>query len=203
MTIPTSVTSKSKAAKETTSRVGRKPVVIPAGVDVKIQDQELRITGPKGKFVAAIHPFVHVTIADGLIHVAAHKEGGYSRKGSGSKLRHSIVGTTRAKIFNMIYGVTHLFEKKLLLVGVGYRAQMKGTVLGLTLGFSHPVDFPIPAGITIETPSQTEIFVRGIDKDLVGLVASKIRAYRGPEPYKGKGIRYANEIIERKETKKK
>jgi large subunit ribosomal protein L6 len=103
----------------------------------------------------------------------------------------------------MVHGVAHSFERKLLLVGVGYRAQAKGNVLNLTLGFSHPIDFKIPEGITIETPIQTEVLVKGNDKDLVGLVASKIRAYRGPEPYKGKGVRYADEVIVRKETKKK
>ena len=186
-----------------TSRVGRKPVAIPSGVEVKINGQELSIKGPKGKFEVSVHPKVKVLVEGNTVNLQTNTESGYSRSGSGAKLSRSIVGTMRAKIANMIYGVTHLFERKLLLVGVGYRAQAKGNVLGLTLGFSHPVDFPIPEGITIETPAQTEILVKGTDKDLVGLVASKIRAYRGPEPYKGKGIRYANEVIVRKETKKK
>ncbi|MDR3477986.1 MAG: 50S ribosomal protein L6 [Gammaproteobacteria bacterium] len=186
-----------------TSRVGRKPVAIPSGVEVKVTGQELAIKGPKGKFEVAIHPMVQVLVEGGVVNVKSNAEGGYSRSGSGSKLRRSIVGTTRAKIANMVHGVAHSFERKLLLVGVGYRAQAKGNVLNLTLGFSHPIDFKIPEGITIETPSQTEVLVKGNDKDLVGLVASKIRAYRGPEPYKGKGVRYADEVIVRKETKKK
>ena len=115
----------------------------------------------------------------------------------------SIAGTTRAKIYNMVTGVSAGYERKLLLVGVGYKAQSKGKVLGLTLGFSHPVDFKVPDGITIETPIPTEIIVKGIDKHLVGHTAAMIRAIRGPEPYKGKGVRYAGEVIVRKETKKK
>jgi large subunit ribosomal protein L6 len=185
------------------SRVGRKPVTIPSGVEVKIQGQELAIKGPKGSFIVSLHPFVAVVIEDGVVKVQTNPDGGYCRNGSGSKLRKSITGTTRANIANMVHGVTHTFERKLLLVGVGYKAQAKGSVLSLNLGFSHPVDFKIPEGITIETPIPTEILVKGTDKKLVGLVASKIRSYRGPEPYKGKGVRYANEVIERKETKKK
>lgn len=185
------------------SRVARKPVIIPSGVEVKVTGQSLAIKGPKGKFEVPIHPLVTVMVEDNTVKVASNDEGGYTRSGSGGKLRNSITGTTRAKIANMIHGVTQMFERKLVLVGVGYRAQAKGKLLGLTLGFSHPVDHPVPEGITIETPSQTEILVKGTDKDLVGLVASQIRAYRGPEPYKGKGIRYADEQIERKETKKK
>ncbi len=186
-----------------TSRVGRKPVAIPTGVNVNIQGQELTIKGPKGDFQISIHPFVQVLVEDDLIKVKSNSEGGYCRSGSGEKLRKSITGTTRAQISNMVHGVAHLFERKLLLVGVGYKAQTKGNVLGLTLGFSHPVDFVIPEGITIETPTVTEIVIKGKDKNIVGLVASKIRSYRGPEPYKGKGIRYSDEKIVRKETKKK
>ena len=185
-----------------TSRVGRKPIPI-AGVEVKVEGDLLSVKGPKGNFEMSIHPLVQVDIDGSELKVKANTNAGYTRSGSGGKLRKSIVGTTRAKIANLIHGVTKMFERKLLLVGVGYRAQAKGKILGLTLGFSHPVNFEIPEGITIETPSQTEIIVKGTDKDLVGLVASKIRAYRGPEPYKGKGIRYADENIVRKETKKK
>lgn len=186
-----------------TSRVARKPVAIPKGVDIKLVDQELIIKGSKGQLSLPVHRHVHVDIQDGQINVRTNTEGGYSRTGSGAKLKKSITGTTRAKIFNMITGVTNGFERKLLLVGVGYRAQAKGKLLGLTLGFSHPVDFKIPEGITIETPSQTEIIVKGIDKHLVGHTAAMIRAIRSPEPYKGKGVRYADENIVRKETKKK
>lgn len=185
------------------SRVGRKPVTIPSGVEVKLQGQELAIKGPKGQFSMPLHPFVAVTIENGEVKVEENKAGGYCRNGSGSKLLKSITGTTRANIANVVHGVTHNFERKLLLVGVGYKAQAKGDVLSLSLGFSHPVDFNVPAGITIETPIPTEILVKGTDKTLVGLVASQIRSYRGPEPYKGKGVRYANENIVRKETKKK
>lgn len=185
------------------SRVGRKPVTIPKGVEVKIQGQELSIKGPKGVKQVILHPFIQVVVEGSLLKVQENENKGYSRSGSGSKLRKSITGTTRANLANVIHGVTESFEKKLLLVGVGYKAQTKGKFLSLTLGFSHPVEFPIPEGITIETPTVTEIIVKGMSKRQVGLVASKIRAYRGPEPYKGKGVRYANEIIERKETKKK
>jgi len=185
------------------SRVGRKPVTIPKGVEAVIAGQELTIKGPKGKSILPIHPLVEILIDDGSIQVKINENSGYRRSGSGSKLSKSITGTTRAKIANVIHGVTNLFERKLLLVGVGYKALAKGKVLGLTLGFSHPIDFAVPEGITIECPSPTEIIVKGTDKDLVGLVASKIRAFRGPEPYKGKGIRYADEVIVRKETKKK
>jgi large subunit ribosomal protein L6 len=185
------------------SRVGRKPVTIPSGVQVKFEGQVLAIKGPKGNFSLPIHPLVQVVVEGDSLKVETNNDAGYSRSGSGSKLKKAISGTTRANIANIIHGVTHMFERKLLLVGVGYKAQGKGKILGLTLGYSHPVDFLVPEGITIETPIPTEIIVRGVDKDLVGLVASKIRAFRGPEPYKGKGIRYANEVIVRKETKKK
>lgn len=186
-----------------TSRIGRKPVAIPSGVDVKVSGQDLTIKGPKGQVVMAIDPSVEIHIEDGHVKVATSAKGPYSRSGSGSKKKKSMTGTTRAKIFNTVVGVTKGFERKLLLVGVGYKAQSKGKLLGLTIGFSHPVDFSVPEGITIETPSPTEIIVKGVDKHLVGHTASKIRAVRGPEPYKGKGIRYADEQIIIKETKKK
>jgi large subunit ribosomal protein L6 len=185
------------------SRVGRKPVSIPKGVEVLVQGQDLAIKGPKGQVTFAVHPDVQVVVENGELKVQQNENRGYKRKGSGSRLRNAINGTMRANIANAILGVTHIFERKLLLVGVGYKAQGKGKVLSLSLGFSHPVEFLVPEGITIETPIPTEIVIKGFDKRLVGLVASKIRAYRGPEPYKGKGIRYADEVIERKETKKK
>jgi large subunit ribosomal protein L6 len=187
----------------TTSRVARKPVTIPAGVEVKMQGRDLDIKGPKGHMIYNVHPLVQVTIENGTLKVENSVQEGYIRKGSGSRLRKAIAGTARANLANLIQGVATKFEKKLILVGVGYKAQAKGKVLGLTLGFSHPVEFAIPEGITIETPTPTEILVIGSSYDLVGLVASKIRAYRSPEPYKGKGIRYSNEKIELKETKKK
>lgn len=185
------------------SRIGRKPVAIPPGIVVKMIDGLLAIKGPKGQSTIALHPFVQVGLEDNQIKLTSKSEGNYYRKGSGAKLYHSIVGTLRAKIFNMITGVTKGFERKLILVGVGYRAQAKGNVLNLTLGFSHPVNFSVPEGIVIETPSQTEIVIRGADKHLVGHVASTIRAIRSPEPYKGKGVRYSDEVIVIKETKKK
>jgi large subunit ribosomal protein L6 len=187
----------------TTSRVGRKPIAVPTGVDVKMQGQDLHIKGPKGQIAVLIHPAVLIQIEDGHIKFRPNSEAGYTRSGSGLKLNKSIIGTARAKISNYVQGVTKGFERKLVLVGVGYRAQIKGKDLNLTVGFSHPVVITAPEGITIEAPSQTEILVKGVDKHLVGHVASMIRDVRSPEPYKGKGIRYANEVIKLKETKKK
>lgn len=186
-----------------TSRVGRKPVPVPAGVEVKVLESIVAIKGPKGQLTLPLHTSVQIDMEDSQLKIRSHAGGNYCRSGSGSKLNKSIVGTTRAKLANMIQGVTNGFERKLLLVGVGYKAQAKGKVLNINIGFSHPVDFNVPEGLTIETPSPTEILVKGIDKHLVGHAAAMIRAIRGPEPYKGKGIRYANEIIVRKETKKK
>jgi large subunit ribosomal protein L6 len=186
-----------------TSRVGRKPVTIPSGVDVKVVGSELAIKGPKGQLTMPMHPFVHIDVENNIIKFKSNSEGGYCRTGSGAKLRKSIVGTARAKVESMIIGVTKGFERKLLLVGVGYRAQMKGTSLALSIGFSHPVSIVAPKGITIETPSQTEIIVKGNDKHLVGHTAAMIRDVRCPELYKGKGIRYADEKVICKETKKK
>ncbi len=188
---------------KTTSRVGKKPVVIPPGVDVKIAQQEISIKGPKGHAVFPIHPFVQINMEGNHLTIHSNEKGGYCRSGSGARLYNSIVGTTRAKINNLVLGVSKGFERKLILVGVGYRAQSQGRKLNLTLGFSHPVTYTAPEGITIETPSQTEIIIKGSDKQLVGHVAASIRAFRGPEPYKGKGIRYSDERIELKETKKK
>ncbi len=186
-----------------TSRVGRKPVAIPAGVKIEVVNAQIVVNGPKGQLSFPLHCNVNVDIENGQINFHPNAEGGYNRSGTGSKLRNAIAGTTRARVANMVTGVTQGFERKLLLVGVGYKAQAKGDMLGLTIGRSHAVDFIIPKGITIETPLPTEIIVKGIDKQLVGETAAMIRAKRKPEPYKGKGIRYANEVIVRKETKKK
>ncbi len=186
-----------------TSRIGRKPVAVPSGVEVKLHDDKLSVKGPKGQLVITLHPYVHVSVDKGEIKVQPNTDGKQIITGPNNKLYRSIAGTTRANISNVIQGVTAGFERKLVLVGVGYRAQAKGKVLALSLGFSHPTDFNVPEGITIETPTQTEIIVKGVNKELVGLVAAKIRSVRGPEPYKGKGVRYANEVIELKETKKK
>lgn len=188
---------------ERTSRIGRQPVIVPAGVEVKIQDQKFQAKGPKGQLTLALHPFVKVTIENGEIKIEPNATKKKNITGSGTKLYRSIAGTVRASIQNIVHGVSTGFERKLLLVGVGYRAQSKGKILSLSLGFSHPTDFSVPEGITIETPTQTEILIKGSNKEIVGLVAAKIRSIRGPEPYKGKGIRYANEVIEIKETKKK
>ncbi len=179
----------------TTSRIGRKPVSVPAGVEVKIQDQKLSVKGPKGQLSIELHPFVDVTVESSMIKVHPNAGSAAHVTGASTKLYRSIAGTIRARIYNIIHGVAHGYEKKLVLVGVGYRAQTKGKVLSLSLGFSHPTDFSVPEGITIETPSQTEILVKGTNKELVGQVAAVIRSIRGPEPYKGKGVRYADEII--------
>ena len=187
----------------TTSRIGRKPVNIPSGVDVKIQAEIMSVKGPKGQMSIPLHPFVKVVMESNQIKVHPNGDGDLKITGASAKLYRSIAGTIRAKIYNIVEGVTHGFERKLMLVGVGYRAQAKGKILSLSLGYSHPTDFAVPEGITIETPTQTEIIIKGVNKILVGQVAAQIRSIRGPEPYKGKGVRYANEIIEIKETKKK
>jgi len=187
----------------TTSRIGRKPVTVPSGVDVKIHDQKLSVKGPKGNLTMPLHPYVTVTVDKNEIKVQPSTVDKKLITGASSKLYRSIAGTVRANINNVIHGVTQGFERKLLLVGVGYRAQAKGKVLSLSLGYSHPTDYNVPEGVTIETPTQTEILIKGANKELVGLVAAQIRKVRGPEPYKGKGVRYSNEVIELKETKKK
>ncbi|MBV8802783.1 MAG: 50S ribosomal protein L6 [Gammaproteobacteria bacterium] len=199
-----------------TSRVARKPIVIPTGVNINLNNANLEIKGSKGSIVLPIHPDLKITINDGILNVGTSdeddqstttgtsgKQKRYSRSGTGSKLLRSIPGTTRAKIQNAVNGVSKGFERKLQLVGVGYKAAVKGKNLELALGFSHPVIFEPEEGITFETPSVTEIIVKGIRRDLVGYVAAKIRAIRSPEPYKGKGVRYSDEVVIRKETKKK
>ena len=176
------------------SRVAKSPVVIPAGVEIKRSGQVLIIKGPKGQLELIIHNNVEVT-QEGNVLLFAPRDG--------AKHSRALAGTMRALIANMVTGVTAGFEKKLQLVGVGYRAQAKGNSLTLNLGFSHPVEYDLPKGVTAETPSQTEIVVRGIDKQLVGQVAAEIREFRRPEPYKGKGVRYSDERVRRKEAKKK
>ncbi|MDQ7050730.1 MAG: 50S ribosomal protein L6 [Enterobacterales bacterium] len=176
------------------SRVAKSPVSLPSGVTVDLKGQLVSIKGGKGSLQQEIHPSVEVKVEDNQILFAA-KEG----KANGNAL----AGTMRSLVNNMVEGVANGFEKKLQLVGVGYRAKASAKTLDLTLGFSHPVNFEIPQGITIETPSNTEVIVKGIDKQLIGQVAANIRAYRPPEPYKGKGVKYADEVIRRKEAKKK
>jgi len=176
------------------SRIGKAPVQVPKGVDIKMVGREVTVKGPKGSLSWSIHPFVEVDIDEAVV---------TTRPANDGDAQWAMVGTTRALLNNMVQGVSNGFERKLSLVGVGYRAQAKGKVLNLALGFSHPIDFPVPDGIEIETPSPTEIVVRGIDKQQVGQVAAVIRGFRPPEPYKGKGVRYADEQVLRKEAKKK
>ncbi len=177
------------------SRVAKNPVTVPAGVEIKIAGEQLSVKGPKGSLEMNIHPAVEV-IQDGTELKFALRENAELKV-------KAMAGTTRALVNNMVVGVSQGFERKLLLNGVGYRAQAKGQVLNLTLGFSHPIDYQLPAGITAETPTQTEILIKGIDKQLVGQVAAEVRGFRPPEPYKGKGVRYADETVHRKEAKKK
>lgn len=176
------------------SRVAKRPVTIPAGVEVTISGQNIKAKGGIGSSEVIIHNDVAVVLEDGELKVASKNQA----KGS-----VMMAGTMRSLLDNLVVGVSAGFEKKLELRGVGYRAQAKGDSLNLTLGFSHPVTHAIPEGITIETPSQTEIVIKGIDKQVVGQVAADIRSYRPPEPYKGKGVRYVGEHVIMKEAKKK
>lgn len=173
------------------SRVAKKPVSLPKGVDVTVTDGNVAVKGPKGTLNLAKPESVVVKI-----------DGGEARIEASSAESIPMAGTIRAILANMITGVSQGFERKLELVGVGYRASMSGKDLNLSLGFSHPVVFQAPDGVTIETPTQTEVVVRGADKQSVGQVAAKIRGFRPPEPYKGKGVRYAGERIIMKEAKK-
>ncbi|MDD5460141.1 MAG: 50S ribosomal protein L6 [Methylococcales bacterium] len=176
------------------SRIAKAPVTIPNGVDIKLEGNNMTVKGSKGQLSFNFNPAINVDITDNVISMQWNRD---------DKNATAQAGTARAIVSNMVTGVSAGFEKKLTLIGVGYRAQAKENILNLTLGFSHPVDFEVPAGITVETPTQTEIVVRGSDKQQVGQVAAKIRAYRPPEPYKGKGVRYAEEHVVRKEAKKK
>lgn len=177
------------------SRIAKSPITLPKGVEVKIDGQLVAVKGGKGSLELNAHQTVAVSQDDGVLSVRPVAED--------DKNGWAHAGTTRSLLANMVQGVAEGFERKLELIGVGYRAQAKGKVLNLTLGFSHPVNYELPEGITAETPSQTEIVIRGIDKQLVGQVAANVRAYRPPEPYKGKGVRYADEHVRRKEAKKK
>lgn len=176
------------------SRVAKAPVVIPAGVEVKLNDQVISIKGKNGELTRTINDAVEVKYADNAL-TFGPRDGfvdGWAQ-----------AGTARALLNSMVIGVTEGFTKKLQLVGVGYRAAVKGDVVNLSLGFSHPIDHKLPAGITAECTSQTEIMLKGADKQLIGQVAAELRAYRRPEPYKGKGVRYADEVVRIKEAKKK
>jgi large subunit ribosomal protein L6 len=176
------------------SRIAKEPVVLAQGVEFSLSGTTVTLKGAKGSLSMELNSEVELTQEDNQITAKAR---------SGSRFSTAIAGTTRALLANMAQGVTDGYEKKLELVGVGYRAQSQGKKLNLTLGFSHPVDFNVPEGITIETPSQTEIVIKGTDKQLVGQVAAEIRRFRPPEPYKGKGVRYADERVHLKEAKKK
>lgn len=176
------------------SRIGKKPVVIPAGVTAKVDGQLVQVKGGKGQLEFVAPDEVSVVLQDNAIKVDPRDN---------SKRARAMWGTARARVNNLVVGVTSGFEKKLEITGVGYRAAVQGKVLQLALGFSHDVNYPIPAGVTIATPKPTEITITGMDKRQVGQVAAEIRAFRGPEPYKGKGVKYANEFIFRKEGKKK
>ena len=176
------------------SRVAKNPVNIPKGVEFQLDQGMLNIKGPKGELFMSANPLVLVEEADGVINF---------RPIDSEKKSRSMAGTMRSLVNNMVMGVTNGFERKLNIVGVGYRAQAQGTKVNLSLGFSHPVVYDLPEGVTAETPTQTEIVVRGADKQKVGQVAAEIRAYRPPEPYKGKGVRYSDEHVVRKQAKKK
>jgi len=176
------------------SRVAKAPITVASGVTVSINGQTVEVKGPKGTLTQNIHSSVAVELNDGVVTVKPSNE---------EKQSWAHAGTARALINNMVTGVNDGFEKKLTLIGVGYRAQAKGKSLDLSLGFSHPVVYNLPDGVTAETPSATEIVLKSHDKQKVGQVAAEIRAFRPPEPYKGKGVRYADEEVIRKEAKKK
>jgi len=176
------------------SRIAKKPVEIPVSLEVKLDGQLISVKGSKGTSELTLHSSVKVTEKDNALV--------FSTTDATNNSAWAMAGTMRSLVNNMVIGTSEGFEKKLELVGVGYRAKAQGNILNLTLGFSHPVDYQLPEGVTVETPKQTEIIVRGIDKQKVGQVAAEIRAYRPPEPYKGKGVKYADEHIIRKQAKK-
>jgi large subunit ribosomal protein L6 len=176
------------------SRVAKSPVEVPAAVKVSLNGQTLSVSGGKGTLALQIHANVEVK-QEGAVLTFAPRDG--------AKQSSALAGTTRALVSNMVIGVNQGFEKKLTLVGVGYRVKAEGNTVNLSLGYSHPVNYTLPAGVTVETPSQTEIVLKGADKQLIGQVAAEIRAFREPEPYKGKGVRYSDEQVLRKEAKKK
>jgi len=176
------------------SRIAKEPVELPQGVEFKQEGNVVTIKGGKGSLSLELNNEVELSQNDNVLQIAPR---------SGSRFSAAIAGTMRALLANMVIGVTEGYERKLELVGVGYRAQAQGKKLNLTLGFSHPVLHEVPEGVTVETPSQTEIVIKGADKQQVGQVAAEIRGYRPPEPYKGKGVRYADERVVLKEAKKK
>ena len=176
------------------SRIGNFPVDLPTGVEIQLANGEISVKGPLGTLKQAISPQVRIEKAENQLQV---------KVANNSSTANAMSGTMRALIANMVQGVTKGYQKKLTLVGVGYRAQAQGDKLNLTLGFSHPVVHQMPQGIKVETPTQTEILIKGVDRQKVGQVAAEVRAYKPPEPYKGKGVRYSDEKVVIKETKKK
>jgi large subunit ribosomal protein L6 len=176
------------------SRIGKEPVELPKGVEFKQNGNVVTLKGSNGELSLELNSEVELTQEENLLKLAPR---------SGSRFATAIAGTMRSILANMVTGVSAGFERKLQLVGVGYRAQAQGQKLNLTLGFSHPVEYKVPAGISVETPSQTEIVIKGADKQKVGQVSAEIRSFRPPEPYKGKGVRYADERVMLKEAKKK
>jgi large subunit ribosomal protein L6 len=176
------------------SRVGKMPITVPQGVDVKIANGQITVKGANGTLVRTANALVTIKSEAGVVQVAPAND---------SAEANSMSGTMRALLANMVNGVSKGFEKKLTLVGVGFRAQAQGQKLNLQIGFSHPVVKDMPAGITVTTPTQTEVLIKGADRQVVGQLAAEVRAFRPPEPYKGKGIRYADERVVLKETKKK
>ncbi|HJL65902.1 MAG: 50S ribosomal protein L6 [Arenicellales bacterium] len=174
------------------SRVASNPIPIPAGVEVTIGSDEVTVKGPKGELGMSIHSIVKVNQEEGQLKI------GYEEDSRSS----AMAGTTRALLANMVKGVYEGWEKKLTIIGVGYRAQAQGKKLNLTLGFSHPIVYDVPEGVVVETPTQTEVVIKGSDKQQVGQTAAEIRQFRPPEPYKGKGVRYSDEHVVRKQAKK-
>ncbi len=176
------------------SRVAKNPVQVPQGTEVKISGRDITIKGKLGEIHHVMHSAVQIKLIDNVLQISPANE---------SSEANAIAGTTRALTNNMVIGVSTGFQRKLVLVGVGYRAKVQGNILNLSLGFSHPVDYTLPDGVTAETPTQTEIVLKGVDKQMVCQVAANIRSIRPPEPYKGKGVRYNDEVIILKEVKKK
>ena len=176
------------------SRVANNPVVVPSGVEVQLSGQDVAVKGAKGQLKFGLHSDVEISQEDGQLKFAAR---------NGDRNAKALAGTMRAVVQNMVTGVSDGFERRLELQGVGYRAQAQGKKLTLQLGFSHPVEYQLPEGVEAQTPSQTEIVISGIDKQVIGQVCAEIRAFRPPEPYKGKGVRYQGEYVRRKEAKKK
>jgi large subunit ribosomal protein L6 len=173
------------------SRVAKNPIALPPGVEVTIDSVNITAKGPKGELFMKLHPSVMLDREDNILRIQLTNDGSTA-----------IAGTMRALVNNLITGVAEGFERRLTIIGVGYRAQAQGSTLNMSLGFSHPIIYKVPDGVTVETPSQTEIVVRGIDKQLVGQTAAEIRSFRPPEPYKGKGVRYEGEYVMRKQAKK-